>query len=257
MKQNMTIVVGIDAKTIEQFRLTYPTWQLHRAEMWAMPWVIFYDRDQLEYGPLRSWLTDTVGLTNPEIVPWPPPAHAVPYESQRARMLAGHFYVPAEHVATEFFLKIDTDAVAAKQADWLKPLELIGDAVCACCRWGYTKGVGALSALEKWGDAMPQMAAHPRLDIPQEPDQLRVGHARFCSWCAIYRMDFARLVAELAAEHCGAYQMPYPSEDSCRWYAAARMRMPMMIHNMKQYHWSNHSRIDELRRAVAEALCQN
>jgi hypothetical protein len=251
-KRDLTIVVGVDANTWPQFCLSVQTWMKNRPEMWEMPWLVFADHTQLSSSTIEGWLRRTFRIPNVKVVEWPPDgAH---YESQREKMLSGHIHAPALHVETKCAMKIDTDAVAICGADWLQAKIFEGDHVLAGCRWRYTKGRGALPRLEAWGDSIPEMAAFPRLNIPQEPDQLRVGHARYCSWCAFYHMDFVRQVSEMCERACGLGKLPYPSEDSTRWYVAARMQRPMLIHNMKQYGWENHSRYDALLARVTEIM---
>lgn len=255
-KLDMTVVVGIDAKTIQQFAISHQTWWRYRPEMWLMPWVVFYDREQLEYWPTKKWLIEQAGLPESglELVPWPPPNYAVPYSSQREKMLAGHVYVPAGWVSTAWYLKIDTDCIASRVADWMPADWFGGESVVVAPRWHYTKGVGFLDRLENWGDKVPELAQYPRMNIPHKPGQLRVGHSRFCSWLSFYRASFARQVAVQCRRACGEYRLPVPSQDTTHWYSAARMGLAMRIENMKARGWSNHSRLEELARVASEVM---
>ena len=40
---DLTICVGIDRKTIEQLKVSWPTWQKYRPAMWGFPWLIFHN----------------------------------------------------------------------------------------------------------------------------------------------------------------------------------------------------------------------
>jgi hypothetical protein len=259
-KTDMTIVVGIDAKTIRQFEVSHPTWRRFRPEMWSMPWVVFYDRDQLEYHPLKAWFRQLD--LSPELVPWPPPAYAVPYASQREKMLSGHIHVPAGWVQTQWHAKIDTDVVATRTDNWLKPEWFMpashshADELPAYIapRWHYTKGVGYLDMLDQWANDLPQFSGHAAMPIERKPGQLRVGHSRMCSWVSYYQAAFTRHVAVLCRQGCGEWRLPVPSQDTVAWYVAARLGFHHLIANQKAVGWNNHSRFDELQRVVAEIM---
>jgi hypothetical protein len=257
---DITLVLGIDAKTVEQLKVSWPTWLANRDSMWDWPWVVFYDRDQLTCEAVLD-LVDAMGK-GPEVtlVPWPPPGCDPPYDSQRERMLSGHVFVPATWVRTAWYMKLDTDALARPHPKWIDPewfkVSPSYRPVYVAPRWGYTKGVGFLDRLEDWCDWVHGglEAPTPRLNIPHEPDQVRVGHARMCSWCSYYRTDFAKQVAKLCDSLLPKFTLPVPSQDTTMWYVAARYRLTHRIENMKKLGWSNHSRIDELRRTAAEIL---
>jgi hypothetical protein len=268
MQRDMTIVVGVDAKTILQLRLSIQTWKLHRPEMWQLPWLVFVDGLQLDPAEVGTWLADDCGVRKLTIVNWPPPG-ADPYESQREKMLSGHIFVPAMYVATKWHAKIDTDAVASRRADWM-PADWFepGDGISGlpayiAPRWSYTKGVGFLPKLDRWGDehVVASFRNKPALNISQFPEQVRVGHSRMCSWVSFYRTEFSVLVASLcdaayyAAESpAGRYKLPVPSQDTVAWYVAARLGLFHRIKNQKAMGWDNHPRIADLERRVAEIL---
>ncbi len=254
--KDLTIVVGVDANTWKQFCLSVQTWKLNRPEMWSMPWVVFYDHSQLSFEFVSAHLIGTFDIPNFKTVAWPP--DNVRYESQREKMLSGHVYIPGMYVETEWHAKIDTDVVAHRRDDWL-PAEWFEQEngvlpAYVAPRWHYTKGAGFLQRLEEWGDSQWQMLLHPRLNIEQKPDQLRVGHSRMCSWVSYYNTRFSQWVMDCCAKGCGDYKLPVPSQDSTVWYAAARMGMFHRIKNQKAVSWNNYSRFEELRKQVAEIL---
>jgi hypothetical protein len=197
---------------------------------------------------------------SPELVPWPPPAYAVPYASQREKMLSGHVHVPAGWVQTQWHAKIDADVVATRQDNWLKPewFEPADDQLPAYVapRWHYTKGVGFLDTLDQWATDLPQFSGRPAPIIDRKPGQLRVGHSRMCSWVSFYQSSFTRLAAVLCRQGCGEWRLPVPSQDTVAWYVAARLGMYHRLASMKAVGWENHSRFDALQARVAEIMSQ-
>jgi hypothetical protein len=255
---DMTLVFGIDAKTIEQLKVSWPTWHRNRRSMWDWPWIVFYDNDQLTQDTVVELVDGTMAKTGEvTVVPWPFPSCPA-YDSQREKMLSGHVFVPADWCRTKWHMKLDTDALAKPHAKWLDPEWFAGDPAYVAPRWHYTKGVGFLDKLDQWGDDLDKFSVEPlrpRLDIPHEANALRVGHQRMCSWCSYYRTEFTELVAEACSGYvAGNEKLPVPSQDTTAWYVAARLGLPHRIENMKRLGWSNHARLDELRRVAAEIL---
>jgi hypothetical protein len=261
--QDITVVVGVDAKTFPQLQASWPTWAKYRAEMWAMPWLVFHD--QLNRDQVVDFV-HSIGVPQFQVVPWPP--QLAPYDvyaSQRERMLTGHVWVPAEHVRTSWHMKIDTDVVATRHDNWFQPEWFEdhpqhGQMNCYVApRWGYTKGVGFLEALDDWGDKIADLChrPNPRLNIPQQPGQLRVGHERMCSWLSYYNVEFTKLCTSLLESSKSKWRLPVPSQDTFMWYVGARLGLHHNIVNMKRLGWDNISRLDALRQRVAEILAKD
>ena len=251
---SITLVVGTDAKYLPQLKVSSPTWRKNRPEMWSWPMVLFYDRQQLSHQEMLDFVESELRHPLCQLVGWPPPTvdHTL-YESQRDRMLAGHVFVPARHVHTAYFMKLDCDAVARPHKQWIDPAWFEGLPSIVAPRWGYTKGRNALPTLEAWADGIAEFVGTSRLNILQEPDQMRVGHARFCSWASYYRTDFAKMVARMCEQSVGPCRIPVPSQDTVHFYVAARLGITMKIANQKNRGWSNHPKFGSLK-AQAEAI---
>ena len=258
MIPDITLVIGTDRKYLPQLKLSWRTWKANRKEFWSWPMVLFYDRSQLSESEMLLFVNREMQHPMCTLVAWPPlTCEHTKYESQRDRMLAAHVHVPAMHVTTKYHWKLDTDAVAGPCENWLEPEWFDGDPVWVCPRWGYSKGRRLLATLEDWADTLPHFANRPRLNIPQEhPDQLRVGHARMCSWCSAYLTDFTRLVAQMCNQTVGPCRLPVPSQDSTAWYVAERLGLPTRIVNMKRKNWSNHPKFHNLKAAADAILLQ-
>ncbi len=255
---DITLVLGIDAKTIEQLRVSWPTWHANRRAMWDWPWLMFYDRDQLAPDMVLAMAEQMHSPSSTILAPWPPLGANPLYESQREKMLSGWVHSPAAFVRTPWFMKLDCDALARPHEQWIEdrwfehsPGHDQRPAVVAC-GWGYSKGVGWLQRLEEWGDT--SLPGRPRLDIPHDPTALRVPHPRWCSWCCYIRSDFNRTVSEACDRTCGPGKLPVPSQDTTLWYYAERAGIPVSKLNMKRRGWSNHPKLEALRTAAQEIL---
>lgn len=272
--RDITLVLGIDAKTIEQLRVSWPTWKKNRRPMWQWPLVLFFDRDQVDPAAAHRLVYCDMRWEGPaEILAWPPPGVArETYASQRELMLTGHVYIPALVCKSPYHMKLDTDALARPHEQWLTSrwFELGGPfgnwrPAYVAPRWGYTKGQDWLGMLEDWGDSafsplnpISELPTNERLgcrDWPNySPTALRVGHKRMCSWCSYYATDFTKSLAMILSKSCGQYKLPVPSQDTTVWYVAERCKLHKQIIGMKGLGWSNHPKIDDLRRIAAEIL---
>ena len=252
----ITVVVGIDFKTLQQLEVSYRTWKLYQPQMYEWPWIVFSDgtSDFLSLHAQESMKNRGVVPFHAKFLRWPQCAglKKVKAESQREFMLAGHVWVPALHVETEWYCKIDTDALATRPAKWPEPgwfhphTDDNRECVVVAPRWTYTKGIDFLKRLDDWGDTAKIVSDCGRMNIQCEPNQLRVGHPRWCSWNSFYRTSWAREAVELlrATGHEGT--LPIPSQDTFHWYVAERGGKYVRTAHMKKCGWNNYPKITNL-----------
>ncbi len=280
---DLTIVVGLDAKTIEQFKVSYPTWKKNRPELMGCPIVIFYDPVIREYlGQLVSNSHECI-----EVVPWP--NQAVSYESQREKMLSGFVHVPADFVSTPWWMKIDTDTLAHPSDDWIRD-EWFEPLACSACGsiirggrqdlialagpcevcvndtrvgktpvyvaspWGYTKPADQMAFLDNWGDTVDGLRGFPRLDYVFDPEARTCRHPRMASWVSYYSTEWTKEAARLASDSCGPCKLPVPSQDGYHFYVAERTHQPYRRVKMKRHGWNNYPRFSKLQAAAAEIM---
>ena len=112
---DFTTVIGVDAKTIGQLRVSHVTWRRFAPVLWDQPMIVFYDAAVLRPMDISEF------LQHPQLtfINWPPEGCA--YENQRAKMLTGFVHVPPRFVRTRWWLKLDTDAVRLSDAAWIDP----------------------------------------------------------------------------------------------------------------------------------------
>lgn len=241
----ITLVIGIDFKTVQQLEVSHRTWKLHQSKLYQWPWVVFYDGccPAFTNHSLNDLVKRGVVPEQTRFVPWPQciggNSRTPKFEHQRDRMLSGFCYVPAMHVQTPYWAKIDTDAIALRASDWPRAewFENLPEIVAP--GWNYTKGLNYLGILEEWGDKT-RLKEKPRLGIPFDPTHLRVPHKRWCSWNSFYATGWTKLFVDMLHESgLERGTLPIPSQDSTMWYAAERGGMTVNKVNMKKFSWTN------------------
>lgn len=264
----VTLVLGVDKKTLEQLIVSLPTWRLNRPELWWTDWIIFYDWNPVT-GVNKAYLENFLycnGIMTATLVKWPPPQTHIKYETQREKMLTGFVYIPAEVCRTEWWLKVDTDAVALDRSAWIDPDWFAPDdagqlAAYVASSWSYTKTKGGegdaadwAERLERFGDAALQ--GTERLNLASRASGRTINVSRMASWVSFYNTVWSRRAAGLFQSHCAPLKLPVPSQDTCCWYLAERAGDRTIVRRrlMKKLAWTNCPRIDKLREKCAEVL---
>lgn len=241
--------MGADAKTLEQLRLTFPTWMRHKPSLKKHPLVVFYDRTQISIEEVSGVVQEHPDV---EFFPWPLPEFG-PYPGdgsskwnspQRAKMLSGFVHVPAMRVRTKYWLKIDTDVVAEGLDPWdYMVFELAGctEPAILAPSWGYTKPADQMHQLDVWVDRnceyLGPLRSHSPLNIVPSLGSSLVRHQRIASWCAFFETAFTRQCSEWANATCELGQLPVPSQDGYLWYCAERTRRMIIKVDMKSLGW--------------------
>lgn len=238
---DITLVLGVDARHLEELRWVWPSWMQHKPELRNMPAIVFYDASQVHPGQ--------AGFVDRDLsvrwVPWEMPSA----RSQREKMLSGFVHIPATEVKTPWYLKLDTDVLATGAGTWLKPQWMQpderGDNACfVSSAWGYGKPRYLIDLYDDWGDSVVELREFPRLNIPYSSTARRVYHRRIISWFFLGNTEWTRQVAGFID---ATQRLPYPSHDTYMFYCAARTKKRMIIERMKRFHWS-HGRILSMRK---------
>jgi len=200
---------------------------------------VFYDTTQLKTSEVRSALD----LPEYSLIDWP--YEGVEYlgdgedkwtNSQRHKMLAGFVHVPARYVLTPYWLKLDTDAVATGTDDWIDEKWFSESPGIVAQRWGYTKPVDQMRTLDDWADR--HGVPGDSLKIKIEEGSSRLSHPRIASWCGFFSKFLTVVAAGYAEKHCGAGQIPVPSQDGYHWYMAQRLVYKTVRTNFKNRGWN-------------------
>lgn len=267
MIPDFTVVLGIDQKTIEYLRLVWPLWRKHKPSLLNRQFLIFIN------GVTREQVLDI--LYSPEdlveearrigFVEWPPPGVQYIRENptkwtqpQRAMMLAGFVHVPAVHVRTPYWFKIDVDSFPTGQDRWIDPEWFDGFPSIIAPGWNYTKPADQMLRLDDW---VARHKEHPTmnlfrgtepLNLRPNPDSDLVRHPRIASWCSFYSTAFSQICSRAAEETCGPGQLPVDSQDGFMFYVAKRAGFTIRTVNMKRYGWQNRSGLNSVKQAIEE-----
>jgi len=240
-----TLVIGVDSYHLSQLSYTWPTWKRNKPSILKHPMLIFFDHCQVTPGQVRS----VVDHPDLRLISWP--NHNQSYEGgndkwtdpQRYKMLAGFVYVPAVHVNTEYWLKLDTDVVATGNDDWVDDRWFEGDPAIVAQPWGFTKPPDQMLKLDEWAtkNGFNLRLTSPPLNLIPKEGSDRVGHKRIISWCGFFSTSMTTTASCWAEWTCGVGKLPVPSQDGYLFYLAKRLGLEVKRVQMKKLgfeHWS-------------------
>lgn len=234
---DITLVIAIDKKHLNEWKMTYPTWHRFKPEVMSMKRIIIYDDKELTENDFKFGIDDKTIC-----VPW-----HVDDMDQRGEMLSSLVYVPASHVKTKWYLKLDVDAIATKRVDnWIDYSWFTDDITFISQRWGFSKPSNVLETLDNWGDTIPILSKFDRLNIPYNPTWSRVHCRRIISWCFFGNTEWTKFVVNT----CGN-KLPVLSQDTIMYYMAARMKKRFLRLNFKPKGWM-HFRVWNLKKTYNE-----
>lgn len=260
-----TLVVGVDAHHLEQLAWTWPTWIRHKPSILQHPMVVFFDRAQISPNMVLSVVDPHPNL---RLVMWP--NHNQTYEGgddkwtdpQRYRMLAGFIHVPAVHIHTPYWLKIDTDTVATGIDSWIDEDWFKDDPAIVAQGWGFTKPPDQMLKLDAWVDGNSEVLNdlwnEPALEMVPNGIDDKLRHKRIISWCGFFRTEFTKKASVWAERTSGPGKLPVPSQDGFLWYVATRLGLPVKRVDMKSKgweHWSTmHNVVLASKRSLKETM---
>lgn len=226
---NFSTFIAVDKKYLAQLKKTIPTWEKYRREIFENPLFIIYDHDQIRRADL-DWIQHPAV----RMIAWPP-AIANPYKSQREKMLSALVWAPVRHCTTDWYLKVDCDTWATRQADWIKPSWFTDDPAFVAAPWGYTKPADQIPKLDDWADGISGLANYPRLNLVPTPGSRMLRHKRMCSWVFFGNTAWTRRMAKFFPPG----NLPCPSQDGTLWFMAARTGARYVTMNPKRAGWRN------------------
>ena len=230
---HFTTCVAVDFAHWLEFQLAQRTWKQHRPEIWQNEMLVFVDAAPPPKGESAAWWRRKIErcCDHPKlkVIGWPD----VPGATQRHRMLSAFVYGAAEHVKTEYLLKLDTDTLCLKSdnrwhQDWFDKKK---NYCYVTSSWSYTRGVDMWQRLLEWAKTVPAFDGKPEVPGLIEPERNRVRHQRIISFFFLARMEFIRLAASL---HPGPL-MPIESQDTFLFYVATRLGLPRGACRIKKF----------------------
>lgn len=242
-----TIVVGVDSQHLKELALVYPTWVKHKPSLLKRRMKVFFDESVIPQEIINAAPHPTLDWH-----PWPSGqyGHGAVYERtvegkwgcpQRAKMLAGYVFIPAMHVKTKYWLKLDTDTLATGHDDWVDPNWLSRRPAIVAQKWGLTKPANQMHELDDWVATydylLPTLAKAEPLNLIPEEGARKLKHPRIISWCGFFHTQFTQDAAAFAArtEHIG--HLPEPSQDGYMFYLAKRLGLLILREKMSARGW--------------------
>lgn len=257
-----TLVVGVDHYHLQQLSVTWPTWKRHKPDLLQRPMVVFFDRDQVK----RTSILEAIDHPDIKTVAWPEYDWII-YDGdpsdkwtnpQRYRMLSGFVHVPATHVDTKYWLKLDTDTVATGKPDWIQDEWFANEPAIVAQRWSFTKPPDQMLKLDQWvadyAGHVPGLSTMPALNMAPQPGSDRLGHKRIISWCGFFHTATTALAARYADRTVGANQLPVPSQDGYLFYVAKRMGLEIKRIDAKAAGWEHWTSMNNVVQAAQRAM---
>lgn len=231
--RNMTIVSAVNPAYAERMKANLELW-LKTPGLKEQRFLVFVN------GFARA--RDRVWLDRPnvEVVRWNYP---FPEANARETMIAAFVIGAAEHVKTDYWMKLDGDTHPVTER-WEWP-DYTKQTIVSH-KWGYTKMKGEKDIKRHWFNRLDSVFSPQAPMFKSELDPVadfRVSHRpgnklgipmRYGSFAHIERTAFTKRIAKVVNEKCGG-RLPVPSHDTLTWYCATLWKEPVKLMNMKSW----------------------
>lgn len=249
MIPSYSIVVAVDARTVDQLKLTWPTWR-RKPGIFDVPMHVMVDAAAIEPPLTDRMLAMQTWLDHPNVTyrqwgcTWP----GFPGVTQRERMLSAFVYFAPFLAKTPYWLKLDVDSVATDDKPWIDEAWFAGNPVLVARPWSYTKPGEWIDTLQEWSRHSVFTKHYPPLDWPPHDETRQVyRHSRIISQQCFVQTEWSRRMASYLQP-----RLPVPSQDTVHWYLAELQRLPIVKTRFPG--WVNRCTRKGLEEAVAEAL---
>jgi len=247
-----TTMIGVDVEHLEELRVVWPTWMKHRPEIAQNRMVVIMDDDVLLDTETGGYYSDpaeaipfvdhprmTIKVVNREKSIW---------KKQREFMLSHFITTAPKLVKTKWFLKLDTDVVAAHGGKWWDEEWFRGDTAFVASPWGYTKPAWGMGMLDSWAEGRSEFANTQPLDIEYDVDTDRTYHSRIISYVYWGRTDWHKQMGKLFHRHSPVEV----SHDGYFWYCAERLGVRYLRKRMAEYGWRHINGLERLKAAASK-----
>lgn len=223
-RENLTIVTAVNPGYAAKLAANWPLW-MQDPEIAAQRFILFVNRR-----PKLPWAETPPNVT---IVPWKFDAAG---DNIRERMLSAFVFGVAEHVQTDYWMKLDCDATPTGVAWEWPDYENFAITGHRCGRT-VTKGQvdppkHFLNQLDDWWWQVRFNDGDHEAIFP-EIEGRGHGHKRTASYCCIERTAFTQDLAATCNNMGG--RLPVPSQDTTAWYVAHRTEQPIRRMNMRKW----------------------
>ena len=224
MGNDVTIVTACDEKYVEFLRITYPNWRKFKS-IDEYQVLIFVNGI-----PLDDKRLDFLRLPNIKLIQWDMPE----ITDHREKMLNAFVFGTAEHVKTDYWLKMDCDSYATND----KPLISEDMKQYAFCghKWRYSRPEH-IRKLDEWAkshDKRKLKNAKPMIDEGKiEGNRFYHNKRRTISYIQLHKTKFTRFCVKLLK----AKKLPVPSQDTYMFFVCDRFDPHLVgVRNFKREH---------------------
>lgn len=248
-EQDVTIVTACDENYVDILRETFANWRKYKS-IDDHPVIVFVHG--MEEGDSRL---EFLNLPNVKIVPW----SMENADSHREEMLSAFVFGPAEHVETNYWLKLDADSYATNDTPFIDD-DMKRYAFCGH-KWSYSK-VEHIEQLDTWAKThwKRKLKLAPPMIEEGRVDGKRFFHntKRTISFIQLHKTKFTKFCVKLLAEK----KLPAPTQDTFMFYVANRFDPNTVgTKNFKKdfgFAQGNGRRgVEDIRRRIAEVDASN
>lgn len=221
-----TLVTLATREGLETLKWTWRTWRSLRPELFDQPPIVMHTSD---VDPRRDLAF--AEEANSKCVFVDPIAN----QGRRNRWTKAWFDIPAKHVKTDWWLKLEFDAVCDAQSQWLFPswFATQSDANVAFIahRWGYSKPADFCRQLNEWN---AEHRGKEPVELAVDPEADRVEHDAVSTWFFMARTDWTKQASRQLSNEPPAWD-----HAQLAWYLAASEKKRVVRANMKQFGWDH------------------
>jgi len=247
--KDTTIVTACDENYVDILRATFENWRKYK-KIDEYPVIVFV------HGiPKKDPRLDFLRLPNVNIIPW----SMENADNHREEMLSAFVFGTAEHVKTDYWLKLDADSYATNDTPFITD-EMKKYAFCGH-KWGYSRP-DHIKQLDEWAKGHWKRKlknASPMINEGRiEGRRFYHNTKRTISFIQLHRTRFSKFCLRLLRER----KLPAPTQDTFYFYVANRFD-PETVGYMnfkKNYGFSQgngRSGVDEIRKRLQEVEDMN
>lgn len=227
-RRNVTIVTALNPKYVERAKRNFALW-MNTPGLREQKFIVFVNgfNDAKE----RKFLDHP----NVKVVRWNYPHEGV---GDREKMLAAFIFGAAEHVRTDYWMKLDFDTRPVR--GWWDFPDFESSTIVSH-RWGFTKMKSDENARDHWFNRLDSIFSPgaPFFSKKYDPvKDFRIRHnrnglpMRFGSFAHIEKTAFTKRMADEIRSKCGG-KLPIPSQDTLAWYFACLWKEPVKLVNQR------------------------
>ena len=223
-----TIVTACDPHYCPILELTFENWRKYKG-VDNYPVIVFVNEIDID----KDSRLDFLRLPNVTMIPWDESCMD-PVESHRELMLSAFVFGTAEHVKTDYWLKLDADSYATDDRPFIT--DDMKDYAFVSHKWGYSRPE-MIRKLDEWA------SGHWRKKLRKATPMINEGRIegrrfyhnkrRNISYIQLHKTKFIKFCVSLLKTK----RLPVPSHDTFTYFVCQRFDPHLMsLRNFKRHH---------------------